>query len=119
MERIRDRISARVAIAGLVFVLAATPAVGWNLGAKHVNALIYRKDGSIRFTLFDEGAAGEEFRCSGRDPWLQITACPANAEICRDAVQRMGSALLAAKLAGRPVHVKRSECDVTEIALKP
>jgi len=105
---------------GLVFV--AVPILAWNLEAKHINALAFYKDGRIRFTLFDSGNSGPEFLCkaSGTDrQWLYISPCDPNSSACLSHVDRMASLLLTAKETGRPVHVLRVNCEVTEVALKP
>lgn len=102
-----------------LLALAAPPALSWNLGARHINALRYEKSGRILFTLFDSGTSGAELQCQTNNQWFVISACPSNDAGCIASVNRMGSALLAAKLGGRPVHVQRSGCEVTEVALKP
>lgn len=136
---------------GAALILAATNALAWNTPPKHVNALRFLKDGSIWFTMFDQGAGGSEFRCNADDArrgqWLIIEACESSSPIsagealsdrlsraaptvataasggsvaqCHKAVDRMASMLLAAKLAGKAVHVQRETCIVTEVALKP
>ncbi|MDC8003756.1 hypothetical protein POV27_06820 [Aureisphaera galaxeae] len=93
----------------------------WNLPAKNINALRFLKNGEIHFTLFNEGNSGAEFRCSSarRGQWFVITPCDPNDNNCRAAVEKMGNMLLSAKLAGKKVHVQRSACECTEIALKP
>jgi hypothetical protein len=103
----------------LFIVLEASIAQAWNLNARYVNALRFDKNGQIFFTLFESGQSGSEFKCQGNQQWFQISACSANDQACIESVNRMASMLLAAKLAGRPVHVQRTNCLVTEIALKP
>lgn len=114
------KIALRVTLVGL-FALLVTPAFGWNLPAKQVNALSYLKSGEIRFTLFSSGSTGSEFLCrtSPNSQWFRISPCGSGSPECLAAVNRMASTLLAAKLAGKAVHVQRSGCDVTEVALKP
>ncbi len=100
----------------------SAPALSWNLAAKHINALQYTKSGVIEFTLFDEGTNTPEFQCNPEAPrgqWFYISACTDGDEQCLAAVNRMASTLLTAKISGKPVHVQRSGCEVTEVALKP
>ncbi len=103
----------------LAVLLAAVPALGWNLAAKNINALIFDKSGKIAFTLFDDGPGSAEFQCgTGAKPqWFYIEAC--TEALCVARVNRMASMLLAAKVSGKRVHVQRSNCVVTEVALKP
>ena len=105
--------------AALSIVLLAPTAQAWNLDAKYVNALRFEKSGEIVFTLFANGQNGDEFKCQTTRQWFEISACGANDQACVESVNRMASMLLAAKMAGRPVHVQRSNCLVTETALKP
>lgn len=106
-----------------LFSLLAGTAMAWNLPAKQVNALSFMKNGTIRFTLLEPGASNGEFICSGsNNVWFRIAACTdkdTDTAGCLASVERMGSMLLAAKLAGRPVHVQRNGCRVTEVAMKP
>lgn len=105
-----------------VALLISTPAQSWNLGAKHINALQYTKAGIIEFTLFDEGTSIPEFQCNPEAPrgqWFYISPCADGYQQCLAAVNRMASTLLAAKIAGKPIHVQRDRCEVTEVALKP
>lgn len=106
-----------IALQVLLFVFTST-AQAWNLGAMNTNALRFEKNGSIRFTMFKSGNSGEEFMC-GASQWFHIKACSSSDASCIAAVNRMGSMLLAAKMAGKPVHTQNSNCEVTEVALKP
>jgi hypothetical protein len=108
-----------IILAALSIVLLASIAQAWNLNAMYVNALRFDKNGQIFFTLFEKGQSGNEFKCQGNQQWFKISACGANEQACIESVNRMASMLLAAKMAGRPVHVQRSNCLVTETALKP
>ena len=106
--------------AALSLVANAVPTSAWNLDAKHINALQFLKTGRIEFTLLESGTAEPEFRCSPDSQWFYITSfCPAGDQVCLASVNRMGSLLLAAKLSRTPVHVQRSGCEVTAVALKP
>ncbi len=116
-------------------------AIAWNLEAMQINALKFKKDGTIQFTLFEPGSSNE-FLCSAGpvdspgsgSQWFMIPACqrqirgekagrtfvfPEDFDKCSASVERMASMLLAAKLAGRPVHVQRNGCRVSEVAMKP
>jgi len=93
-------------------------AYAWNLGAKNINSLRLQKDGDIYFTLFERGRSGSEFLCQGTTTWMKIEQCPANDHVCISATDRMARTLLSAKLANKKVHVERSNCTVTEVALK-
>lgn len=93
----------------------------WNLGAMTINALIFDRDGSIRFTLFKPGGGGE-YQCkptgSGRQ-WFYVQRCSSADQNCTAAVSRMASMLVAAKLSRKAVHVQNNNCQVTQVALKP
>jgi len=106
-------------MAALLFFAFAFTAQAWNLGAMHVNALLFEKNGSIKFTLFRSGLNGEEFLCQGTNPWFKISPCSASDAVCNAAVNRMGSMLLGAKLSGKAVHVQNANCEVSEVALQP
>lgn len=106
-------------MAALLFFAFAFTVHAWNLDAKHVNALRFEKNGSIKFTLFKSGLNGEEFLCQGTNQWFKISPCSANDAACIAAVNRMGSMLLGAKLSGKAVHVQNTNCEVSEVALKP
>lgn len=108
-----------IILAVLLIALLASIAQAWNLDAKYVNALKFDKNGQIFFTLFENGQSGNEFKCQGNQQWFEISACGTNGQACVESVNRMASMLLAAKMAGRSVHVQRSNCLVTETALKP
>jgi hypothetical protein len=73
--------------------------------------------------LFNQGSSGAEFLCgaagTSNNQWFVVAPCVSGDAACLAAVNRMASMLLSAKLAGKPVHVQRNVCDVTEIALKP
>ncbi|MGA1876452.1 MAG: hypothetical protein ACMUIA_12675 [bacterium] len=103
----------------LFLVVLANQAQAWNLKAMHINALRFEKDGEIHFTLFETGTGGNEFLCQGTSPWFVIKGCSSNNNDCISSLNRMGSMLLGAKLSGKPVHIQRSGCEVTEVALKP
>lgn len=134
----------RTALLFVLFMLITLSAWAWNTPPKHVNALKFLLDGSIWFTVFDSGTSGDEFLCAPdatRDrQWLKIEACASTPQIgpgsvatsvaetafgtrsvqqCYEAVDRMASMLLSAKLAQKAVHVQRDECIVTEVAMKP
>jgi len=101
-------------------LLLAPNLLAWNLSAKFVNALEFEKSGVVKFTLFEEGSTGDEFKCnSANSQWFVIERCDVNDQQCLASVQRMGSMLLAAKLSGTRVHVQNNECNVTEVAVKP
>ncbi len=91
----------------------------WNLGAKGINALEFKKNGQILFTLFEEGFSGEEFECLTGGLFFHISPFTIGDAVCLSAVNRMASMLLAAKLSGKRVHVHRNACEVTHVALKP
>lgn len=103
----------------LTALLLTITAHAWNLPAKNVNALRFEKNGRILFTLFDNGPGSAEFQCGtgANSQWFYIVAC--TEAMCVSRVNRMASMLLAAKVAGKRVHVQRSNCVVTEVALKP
>ena len=108
-------------VLALVLTLISDAALAWNLDAKNVNALRFEKSGRIQFTLFTQGTAGSEFFCKtgAARQWFVISPCVASDTQCVAASNRMASMLLSAKLAGTAVHVQRSACAVTEVALKP
>lgn len=103
----------------LAIMLLASIAQAWNLNAMYVNALRFDKNGQIFFTLFEKGQSGNEFKCQGNQQWFKISVCGANDQACIESVNRMASMLLAAKMAGRSVHVQQNNCLVTETALQP
>ena len=122
----------------LIALSLATTSLAWNLGAKHVNALRFEKDGTILFTMFDTGTGGPEYICDESLPggdrggqWFQISSCSIGkgkgnnsaSASCLSSVDRMAEMLLRAKIEGIPVHVTREQypdrCGVTEVALKP
>lgn len=111
------KISKKALIVMLLFM--ALPANAWNLAAKNINALRFEKSGRILFTLFDDGPGSSEFLCgSGSNAqWFYIEAC--TEAMCAARVNRMASMLLAAKVSGKRVHVQRTNCVVTEVAMKP
>lgn len=109
-------------ISAMLVTVQSGMALAWNLDAKYLNALRYQKDGTIYFTLFESGDSGSEFQCksSGTNrQWFKISACDSETSQCLEAVNRMASTLLAAKLSGKRVHVQRNQCEVSEVALKP
>lgn len=110
--------SARI-IALVLFAALALPVLAWNLDAKNINALIFEREGRILFTLFNAGPGSPEFLCGTGTgaQWFTIAAC--TDELCAAHVNRMASLLLAAKVSGKRVHVQRTVCAVTEVALKP
>ena len=91
----------------------------WNLEAKHINALAFNDNGVIKFTLFNSGSSGPEFKCSGTNPWFVVNACNPATPACLSATNRMASMVLAAKASGKKLHVQRSGCTVSQTALKP
>jgi hypothetical protein len=116
-EKRMKRVFTILAVASIMAY--ASSAQAWNLSAKHVNALVFKKSGQVSFTLFENGSSGDEFKCQGNQQWFSIGACGTNEQGCIESVNRMASMLLAAKMAGRPVHVQRNNCLVTETAVKP
>lgn len=106
-------------VLGLSMLSLPSVTYAWNLGAKHINALNFDTDGRVNFTLFESGTSGEEFQCSDIGPWFVIPACSDSDATCVRRRDRVASMLLAAKLAGRAIHVERSGCRVSEVALKP
>lgn len=109
----------KIGILSVPLLLVAPSVWGWNLPAKNINALQFKKSGVIEFTMFDNGPGSAEFQCGTgpRSQWFYIEAC--TDALCVARVNRMASMLLAAKVAGKRVHVQRSNCVVTEVALKP
>jgi hypothetical protein len=126
-----------IALTGAGLLLSgAMPSVGWNLEAKTVNALRFERNGTIQFTLFNEGSEGAEYICDESKPtvpvegggqWFVIKSCKVGkgkgnksaSTSCLASVDRMAEMLLEAKLKGIPVHVQHELCVVTETALKP
>mgnify|MGYP000421190609 CR=1 FL=1 len=111
----------KIVIALLAGLLAVEMAFAWNLGAKRVNAMEFKRSGEVRFTLFDSGSSGDEFMCGTgrRGQWFEIEACSSNDSQCLSATNRMSSMLLSAKLAAKKVHIHRAACVVSGVALKP
>lgn len=91
----------------------------WNLDAKHINALSFRSDGAVQFTLFNTGEGGSEMKCENDRVFFKLTTCKLDNQTCYAAVNRMSSLLLAAKMSGKAIHVQRSGCIVSEVVLKP
>ena len=105
-------------------------AMAWNTGAMYIEALQFRDDGTIRFTLLDPDPDVYEFECDpslARPVWFEIPACDIGqgkgnksaSPSCLANQSRMGDMLLQAKLFSVPVHVQRDLCRVSEVALKP
>ncbi len=105
----------------VALLLLSGSVYAWNLSAMNINALRFQKDGRIQFTLFDSGASGTEFECGtgSRRQWFYVSECSGSNAQCLASANRIASMLLSAKLAGKKVHVQRSGCEVTEVALKP
>lgn len=103
----------------LVLALLAPLALAWNLEARYINALIFDKNGEISLTLFQDGKSGDELECEKGNVWFEIAACEAEDAVCIASVNRMSSMLLAAKMAGKPIHLERNGCLVTQTGLKP
>lgn len=96
----------------------ASPANAWNTGAHIVNWVQYEKSGRIVFVLYASGESGEAFQCrADGNTKLIIESCNSADNQCMAAVNRMASTLLAARLAGKTVHVENQNCTVTEVAL--
>ncbi len=104
--------------------------MAWNLGARYIEALQFRDDGTIRFTLLDPDPEVYEFECDPsleRPVWFEIPSCDIGqgkgnksaSPSCLANQSRMGDMLLQAKLFNLPVHVQRDLCMVSEVALKP
>jgi hypothetical protein len=116
-------------IAALILLASAFSAWGWNLQALYIEALQFRDDGTIRFTLLDPRPGVYEFKCDLNEtsPWFQIDSCDIGkgngnksaSPTCTASVERMADMLLTAKVNRIPVHVQRDECAVSEVALKP
>ena len=106
-------------IISVISLVLSSTAFAWNQGAKHVNALSFRSDGAVQFTLFNKGKGGAEIKCSGKNVFFSVPKCDASNHACIAAVNRMASLLLSAKVAGKAVHVQRDKCTVTEVVLKP
>ena len=105
-------------------LLLPAAALGWNTAAMPIDAVEFLRDGSIRFKLFDPSGSGKNFYCDGSATWMVVPACESGDSGCLAAVDRMASALLAAKVAGRAVHVERGTapgkaCEVSAVALDP
>ncbi len=105
-------------------------AMAWNEGAMYIEALQFRDDGTIRFTLLDPDPAEYEFKCDlslAKPVWFEIPSCDIGngkgnksaSPSCLANQSRMGDMLLQAKLFGVRVHVQRDLCVVSEVALKP
>ena len=112
----------RLLTVALLILMAAGASRGWIGPARHVNALSFFKDGRVEFTLFESGTTGNEFHCAPgttRPQWFVITPCTDQDASCLASVDRMASMLLAAKLSGKAVHIGWTDCEVTEVALKP
>lgn len=105
----------------LVATVAAQPAGAGETEAKHLGALRYLMNGDIRFTLIRSGQSGAALRCSdGPDGrWFQLERCADRDSACQRRKTRLGELLLAAKLEGRPVRVRRRGCIVTAVGLAP
>ncbi len=124
MKKIMIAITASFVLLGSSF-----PAWGWNLRELYIEALQFRDDGTIRFTLLDPRPDIYEFKCdvNGVSPWFQIDSCDIGngkgnksaSPTCTASVERMADMLLTAKVNRIPVHVQRDECTVREVALKP
>lgn len=108
----------------------STAAMAWNTGAMFIEALQFRDDGTIRFTLLDPDPDVYEFECDpslDRPVWFEIPSCDIGqgkgnksaSPSCIANQSRMGDMLLQAKLFSVPVHVQRDFCTVSEVALKP
>jgi hypothetical protein len=112
--------------------LCAESAEAWNTAPMSINALEFFKtgladaniNGRIKFTLFESGTRGPEFRCGDTGffgVWFFIERCAPADSACQANVQRMGSMLLAAKLAGKRVRVQRAGrppgCEIEAVAL--
>ena len=115
-----------VLLVGITLIVATSADAqgpwGWNTPPKSINALAFAKSGRISFTLFDQGTSGPEFECAtaGTDKqWLFVSPCAANDAACLASVGHMASLLLSAKVTARAVHVYRTGCEVTAVALKP
>ena len=110
-----------VLAAALAVILIGGSAKAWNFGPHYVNALRFDTNGEIHFTLFESGQSGAEIRCSSGSggQWFVVSACSANNANCVSGVDRMASMLLDAKVVGKKIFVQRSNCMVTEVALKP
>lgn len=104
--------------------------MAWNTGAMYIEALQFRDDGTIRFTLLDPDPDEYEFKCDlslARPVWFEIPSCDIGqgkgnksaSPSCLANQSRMGDMLLQAKLFSVPVHVQRDFCIVSEVALKP
>ena len=104
----------------LVLALVSAPAHAWNLDAKHINALSFNVDGSIKFTLFENGRSGPEFMCLSDTPWFRIQNCSqSDPASCIAYTDRVADMLMNAKLSGKAVHLQQTRCRVFEVALKP
>ena len=113
----------------LIFGFSAS-GMAWNEGAMYIEALQFRDDGTIRFTLLDPDPEVYEFECDPsltRPVWFEIPSCDVGkgkgnksaSPSCLANQSRMGDMLLQAKLFSVPVHVQRDLCTVSEVALKP
>jgi hypothetical protein len=115
--------------ASLALLAGSFPAWAWNLRALYVEALQFRDDGTIRFTLLDPDPGVYEYKCdeNGTSPWFRIDSCDVGngkgnhsaSPTCTASVERMADMLLTAKVNRIPVHVQRDECNISEVALKP
>ena len=108
----------------------STSAMAWNTGAMFIEALQFRDDCTIQFTLLDPDPNFYEFECDPsltRPVWFEIPSCDIGngkgnksaSPSCIANQSRMGDMLLQAKLFSVPVHVQRDLCMVSEVALKP
>lgn len=119
-----------ILIATALMLAYSASAVAWNTGAMYIEALQFRDDGTIRFTLLDPDPEVYEFKCDeslARPVWFEIPSCDIGqgkgnksaSPSCLANQSRMGDMLLQAKLFSVPVHVQRDLCMVSEVALKP
>lgn len=105
---------------GLAVAMVATAARAWNIGG-HLDAINFKADGGVSFTLFQNGTSGPLFQCnpSSHEVWLRFPACAGSDAACQAALSRAANLLVQAKIGNKVVHsTQTSECVVSEIALK-
>ena len=106
-----------IVYAGIFFFLTSS-VYGWNYGPKYVKTLNYRNTGLIWFSLIDDRGNLARCKTGARSQWWIIEPCNVDNRQCQLSTDRIAAMLLAAKLSGSQVYLKRSGCNVTETSIR-